>query len=120
MRIVDVVFAFPFIVLVFTIIAILGPGLRNMFFSIWLVSWVPYARIVRGEVLVAKRHEYVLGGARRSGFRSPRIMLGHLLPNVITPAIVFSMLDAVNNVGLGAALGFLGSVCRIPRPSGAR
>ena len=107
MRIVDVVFAFPFIVLVLTIIAILGPGLRNMFFAIWLVSWVPYARIVRGEVLVAKRREYVLA-AKALGFRSPRIMLGHLLPNVITPAIVFSMLDAVNNVGLGAALGFLG------------
>jgi peptide/nickel transport system permease protein len=107
MRIVDVVFAFPFIVLVLTIIAILGPGLRNMFISIWLVSWVPYARIVRGEVLVAKRQEYVLA-ARALGFRSPRIMVGHLLPNVLAPAIVFSMLDAVNNVGLGAALGFLG------------
>ena len=107
MRVVDVVFAFPFIVLVLTIIAILGPGLRNVFFAIWLVSWVPYARIVRGEVLVAKRHEYVLA-ARALGFRNPRIMFGHLLPNVLTPAIVYSMLDAVNNVGLGAALGFLG------------
>jgi peptide/nickel transport system permease protein len=107
MRIVDVVFAFPFIVLVLTIIAILGPGLRNMFISIWLVGWVPYARIVRGVVLVAKRHEYVLA-ARALGFKNPRVMFGHLLPNVLAPAIVFSMLDAVNNVGLGAALGFLG------------
>lgn len=107
MRIVDIVFAFPFIVLVLTIIAILGPGLRNMFIAIWLVGWVPYARIVRGEVLVAKRHEFVLA-ARALGFGRPRIMFGHLLPNVLAPAIVFSMLDAVNNVGLGAALGFLG------------
>jgi peptide/nickel transport system permease protein len=107
MRIVDIVFAFPFIVLVLTIIAILGPGLRNMFIAIWLVGWVPYARIVRGEVLVAKRHEYVLS-ARALGFKTPRIMFGHLLPNVLAPAIVFSMLDAVNYVGLGAALGFLG------------
>jgi peptide/nickel transport system permease protein len=107
MRIVDIVFAFPFIVLVLTVIAILGPGLRNMFIAIWLVGWVPYARIVRGEVLVAKRHEFVLA-ARALGFRRPRIMFGHLLPNVLAPAIVFSMLDAVNNVGLGAALGFLG------------
>ena len=107
MRIVDIVFAFPFIVLVLTIIAILGPGLRNMFISIWLVGWVPYARIVRGEVLVAKRQEYVLA-ARALGFNRRRVMLGHLLPNVLAPAIVFSMLDAVNNVGLGAALGFLG------------
>lgn len=107
MRIVDVVFAFPFIVLVLTIIAILGPGLRNMFFAIWLVSWVPYARIVRGEVLVAKRQEYVMA-AKALGFSNRRIMIGHLLPNIVTPAIVYSMLDAVNNVGLGAALGFLG------------
>jgi peptide/nickel transport system permease protein len=107
MRIVDVVFAFPFIVLVLAIIAILGPGLRNMFIAIWLVSWVPYARLVRGEVLVAKRQEYVLA-ARALGYWSPRIMIGHILPNVATPALVFSMLDAVNNVGLGAALGFLG------------
>jgi peptide/nickel transport system permease protein len=113
MRIVDIVFAFPFIVLVLAIIAILGPGLRNMFFAIWLVSWVPYARLVRAEVLIAKRQEYVLA-ARALGYRSPRIMLGHILPNVATPALVFSMLDAVNNVGLGAALGFLGLGVRDP------
>jgi peptide/nickel transport system permease protein len=107
MRIVDIVFAFPFIVLVLAIIAILGPGLRNMFFAIWLVGWVPYARLVRGEVLVTKRHDYVMA-ARALGFRSHRITLGHVLPNVATPALVFAMLDAVNNVGIGAALGFLG------------
>ena len=107
MRVVDIFFAFPFIVLVLAIIAILGPGLLNMFIAIWLVSWISYARIVRGEVLVAKRQEYVLA-ARALGYSSPRIMLGHILPNVITPAIIFSMLDAVGNVGLGAALGFLG------------
>jgi peptide/nickel transport system permease protein len=107
MRIVDIVFAFPFIVLVLTIIAILGPGLRNMFLSIWLVGWVPYARIIRGEVLVAKRQEYVLA-ARALGFNRRRVMFGHVLPNVLAPAIVFSMLDAVNNVGITAALGFLG------------
>ncbi len=90
-----------------------------MFFSIWLVGWVPYARIVRGEVLVAKRQEYVLA-ARALGFKTPRIMLGHLLPNVLTPAIVFSMLDAVNNVGLEQPSDFWASVCRTRRPNGAR
>jgi peptide/nickel transport system permease protein len=107
MRIVDLFFAFPFIVLVLTIIAILGPGLLNMFIAIWLVSWIPYARIVRGEVLVAKRQEYILA-ARALGYNRARIMLGHILPNVLGAAIVFSMLDAVGNVGLGAALGYLG------------
>lgn len=107
MRVVDLFFAFPFIVLVLTIIAILGPGLLNMFIAIWLVSWIPYTRIIRGEVLVAKRQEYTLA-ARALGFRRPRIMLGHILPNVIAVAIVFAMLDAVGNVALGAALGYLG------------
>jgi len=107
MRLVDIFFAFPFIVLVLAVIAILGPGLLNMFIAIWLVSWISYARIVRGEVLVAKRQEYVQA-ARALGYSDPRIMLGHLLPNVMTPALIFSMLDAVGNVGLGAALGFLG------------
>jgi peptide/nickel transport system permease protein len=107
MRVVDLFFAFPFIVLVLTIIAILGPGLLNMFIAIWLVSWIPYARIVRGEVLVTKRQEYVLA-ARALGYGRLRIMLGHILPNVVGIAIVFSMLDAVGNVGLGAALGYLG------------
>lgn len=107
MRVVDIFFAFPFIVLVLAIIAILGPSLLNMFIAIWLVSWISYARIVRGEVLVAKRLEYVLA-ARALGYGNLRIMVGHILPNVITPAIIFSMLDAVGNVGLGAALGYLG------------
>jgi len=107
MRVVDIFFAFPFIVLVLAIIAILGPGLLNMFIAIWLVSWISYARIVRGEVLVAKRLDYVLA-ARALGYGNLRIMLGHILPNVITPVIIFSMLDAVGNVSLGAALGYLG------------
>jgi peptide/nickel transport system permease protein len=115
MRIVDLFFAFPFIVLVLTIIAILGPGLLNMFLAIWLVSWIPYARIVRGEVLVAKRQEYVLA-ARALGYTRVRIMVSHILPNVIGTAVVFSMLDAVGNVGLGAALGYLGLGVQDPTP----
>ena len=107
MRVVDLVFAFPFIVLVLAVIAILGPGLRNMFIAIWLVGWVPYARLIRGEVLVAKRQEYVLA-ARALDYRGPRIMLRHILPNVLTPALVYAVLNAVDNVGIGAALGFLG------------
>jgi peptide/nickel transport system permease protein len=66
-------------------------------------------------VLVAKRQEYVVA-ARALGFRGARIMLGHILPNVITPAIIFSMLDAVGNVGLGAALGYLGLGVQVPTP----
>jgi peptide/nickel transport system permease protein len=63
MRIVDLIFAFPFFVLVIAIVAMLGPSVLNMFIAIWMTSWVSYTRITRGHTLVAKRHEYVLGAA---------------------------------------------------------
>jgi len=107
MRVVDVAVAFPFFVLLIAIIAMLGPGLRNMFIAIALVGWISYARIVRGEVLVARNAEYVLA-AKTLGYGDARIIFGHLLPNVITPAIVFSMSDVVLNILLGSSLSFLG------------
>ena len=113
MRVVDVAVAFPFIVLLIAIIAMLGPGLRNMFIAIALVGWISYARIVRGEVLVARNSEYVLA-AKTLGFGDARIIFGHVLPNVITPAIVFFMSDAVLNILLGSALSFLGLGVQAP------
>jgi peptide/nickel transport system permease protein len=107
MRIVDVVFAFPLIVLVLAVIAILGGGLLNMLIAMWAVTWVPYARIVRGEVLVLKQRDYTLA-ARALGYGNARIMFRHVLPNAAAPALVYAMVDAVNNVSIGAALGFLG------------
>jgi peptide/nickel transport system permease protein len=107
MRLVDIAVAFPFFVLLIAIVAMLGPGLRNMIVAISLVGWISYARIVRGEVLVARQAEYVLA-ARTLGFGDARIIAGHLLPNVITAAIVFSMADVVLNILLGTALSFLG------------
>jgi peptide/nickel transport system permease protein len=107
MRIVDVAVAFPFFVLLIAIIAMLGPGLRNMFIAISLVGWISYARIVRGEVLVARSAEYVLA-AKTLGYSDARVIFGHVLPNVITPAVIFSMSDIVLNILLGSALSFLG------------
>ena len=107
MRLVDIAVAFPFFVLLIALVAMLGPGLRNMIVAISLVGWISYARIVRGEVLVARQAEYVLA-ARTLGFGDARIIAGHLLPNVITAAIVFSMADIVLNILLGTALSFLG------------
>jgi peptide/nickel transport system permease protein len=115
MRIVDLVFAFPFFVLVIAIVAMLGPSVFNMFVAIWLTSWISYARITRGHVLVAKRHEYTLA-ARALGFRSSRVMLRHILPNVVSFVIIFAMVDAVGNILLGAALGFLGLGAKPPSP----
>jgi peptide/nickel transport system permease protein len=115
MRLVDVVVAFPFIVLVIGIVSMLGPGLRNLFIGIALVGWVSYARLVRGEILVAKHQEYVLA-AQSLGTPTARIIGRHILPNVIAPAVVFAMSDAVLNILLGAALSFLGLGVQPPTP----
>jgi peptide/nickel transport system permease protein len=115
MRIVDIFFAFPFLVLVLAIVAFLGPGLLNFFIAIWAVGWVSYARIIRGETLVAKKQEYVLA-ARALGYSHVRIMVRHILPNIFSAALIFSMADAVGNILLGAALGYLGLGVPPPTP----
>lgn len=115
MRIVDVFFAFPFFVLVLAIVAMLGPSLLNLFIAIWAVDWVSYARIIRGETLVAKQQEYTLA-ARALGYSNVRIMARHILPNVFSAALIFSMADAVGNILLGASLGYLGLGVPAPQP----
>jgi len=108
MRLVDIVTAFPFIVLVLALVFVLGPGKQSIVIAITAVGWVSYARIVRGEILVQKRLEYVLA-ARAAGLSDARIMGRHLLPNVITQAIVFSMSDIVLSVLAIVTLSYLGA-----------
>ncbi|HEX5498565.1 MAG TPA: ABC transporter permease [Thermomicrobiales bacterium] len=115
MRVADVVMAFPFIVLVIGIIAMLGPGLRNLFIAIALVGWISYARLVRGEILVVKHQDYVVA-AEALGNTSRAVLLRHVLPNVIGQTIVYAMSDAVLNILLGAALSFLGLGVQPPTP----
>jgi peptide/nickel transport system permease protein len=115
MRLVDVVVAFPFLVLIIAIVAALGPGLTNMYIAVSLVGWIAYARIIRGEVLVAKNLEYVLA-SKALGYSDLRIIVRHILPNVISPAIVFAVADVVLCILLGGALGFLGLGARPPTP----
>ena len=97
MRLVDIVVAFPFFVLIIALVFVLGPGERSIYIAITLVGWVSYARIIRGEILVAKRQEYVLA-AQSGGLSSLRIMGRHLLPNVITQAIIYAMSDIVQDI----------------------
>jgi len=115
MRLVDIVVAFPFYVLIIAMVFVLGPGTRNIYIAITLVGWVSYARIIRGEVLVQKRQEYVLA-ARAAGFRDGRIIFRHLLPNVITQAVVFAMSDIVLDILLIVTLGYLGLGVQPPTP----
>lgn len=115
MRLVDISVAFPFYVLVISILAILGPGLRNMYIALSLVGWIAYAKIIRSEVLIAKNLEYVLA-AKALGYSNFRIILRHILPNVINPAIVFAMSDVVMCILAGSSLGFLGLGVQPPTP----
>jgi peptide/nickel transport system permease protein len=115
MRVVDLFFAFPFLVLVIAIVAMLGPGIFNMFVAIWITSWVSYARIMRAQTVVAKRQQYVLA-ARALGYGRLRVMIRHVLPNTASAVIIFSMVDAVGNIILAASLGFLGLGAQPPTP----
>ncbi|MBX5444201.1 ABC transporter permease [Sphaerobacter sp.] len=115
MRIVDIAIAFPFLVLVIAIVAMLGPSQNNIFVAIWLVGWIAYARIVRGEILVVKRLEYV-EAARVVGLTDRAIILRHIAPNVITPVVVFAMADMVLNILVAASLSFLGLGTQPPNP----
>jgi peptide/nickel transport system permease protein len=115
MRILDIVMSFPFILLVIFIVAIMGPGLKNMFIAIWLVGWRDYARLVRSEVIVVKHLEYVQA-AKILGFSEARIILGHVLPNVVSSALTFAASDIVMCMLTGAALSFLGLGAQPPTP----
>lgn len=114
MRVVDIVVAIPFFVLVIALVFALGSGTRSIYIAITLVGWVAYARIVRGEVLVAKEQEYALA-ARASGLPTYRILLRHLLPNVVLQAFVFSMSDIVLSILAIVTLGYLG--LGVPQPT---
>ncbi|CAN5815124.1 ABC transporter permease [soil metagenome] len=114
-RIVDVVIVFPFLILVIAIVAILGPGLENMYLAVSAVGWVYYARLVRGETLVQKGAEYVQAG-RVMGYSPSRIVFRHIFPNVVTTSIVYLMTDMSLGILLGASLGYLGLGAQPPTP----
>ncbi len=107
MRLVDVMLAFPFLIMVLAIVAILGPGLRNYFVALAIVAWVPYARLVRSETLVLRKSEFV-EAAQTLAYPRRAILFRHVLPNAIAPAAVFVITDIVLTILLGAALSFYG------------
>jgi peptide/nickel transport system permease protein len=115
MRVVDIVVAFPFYVLIIALVFVLGTGERSIYIAITVVGWVSYARIIRGEILVAKRQEYVLA-AQSGGLSNLRIMGRHLLPNVITQAIIYAMSDIVQDILAIVTLSYLGLGIQPPTP----
>jgi peptide/nickel transport system permease protein len=111
---VNVVVAFPFYVLVIALVFALGSGTRNIYIAITIVGWVSYTRIIRSEVVSQKQRDYVLA-ARAGGLSTPRILLRHMLPNVVTQAVVFACSDIVLDILAIVTLGYLG--LGIPRPT---
>ena len=107
MRISEIMMAFPFTILVIAIITILGTGTINLYIALWLVGWMSYARLVRAEVLKLKKAEFI-EAARVAGFSDARILLRHILPNVISSSIVFAASDMVMCMLTGASMSFLG------------
>jgi peptide/nickel transport system permease protein len=106
-RLVDLTITFPFLVIVIAIVAVLGPGLINMYIAISVIGWVFYAQLVRAEIRVQKQSDYA-AAARVLGYSELRLIFRHLLPNSITPVIVYWMTDMAQDILLGSSLGYLG------------
>lgn len=107
MRFTDVILAFPDLVLAVVIVAIMGPSLDHVMYSVMAVSWPSYARLMRGDVLAVKERDFVLA-ARALGASDARILFRHIIPNAIYPILVVASLSTGSVVITAAALSFLG------------
>jgi ABC-type dipeptide/oligopeptide/nickel transport system permease subunit len=116
MRVLDVWMAFPYIVLAIVLAWIIGPGLRNLILVIGIIRMPQFARITRGSVLAIKEIEFV-EAASSIGQRSLLILWRHILPNCISPIIVYASLCVATAIGAESALSFLGLGIQPPTPS---
>jgi peptide/nickel transport system permease protein len=119
MRIIDVMLAFPGILLALAIVSVLGPTLRNLMIAVGISAIPIYARLVRGSVLVAKEQLYV-EAARVVGVPIPIILIRHIFPNVVAPIIVAATLGMGGAVLAAAALSFIGLGSQPPTPEWGR
>jgi peptide/nickel transport system permease protein len=116
MRIGDIFLAFPYLLLAISVVAVLGGGLFNVILVLAIAGWVPYARIIRGSVLSAKSQEYIVA-ARAIGVEDGSLLFKHLLPNVITPLIVYGTFAVAATIIAEAGLSFLGLGVGSTRPT---
>jgi len=107
MRITDIQLAVPTILLAIAVVAVLGPGLWNVILTLSVTGWTLYARLTRGEALTIKSRDFVQA-ARATGAGDLRIMVRHVLPNVLSPVIVVAVFAVANMIILEATLSFLG------------
>jgi peptide/nickel transport system permease protein len=115
-RVIDVLMAFPGILLAIALVAVLGPSLVNVVLALSVIGWVGYARLVRGQALRARELEYVQA-ARASGASSARIVVRHILPTAIPAVGVQATLGMAGAIIAEAALSFLGLGVQPPTPS---
>lgn len=119
MRLVDIQLAFPLMLLALLVVAALGPNLHNLVIVLALTGWVRYARITRAQVMTVSQREFVQAAiAMGAGHR--RILFRHILPNVLTPALVVATLELARTIVLEAGLSFLGLGIQPPSPSWGR
>jgi peptide/nickel transport system permease protein len=116
MRLTDTLMAFPLIALLIMLAAVLGPSLTTMLIVIGTTTWSRYARVVRADVMSLKEQEFIIA-ARALGAGDRRIILRHILPNVLAPVIVLATLGVGGVIIFAAALSFLGLGVQPPHPS---
>jgi peptide/nickel transport system permease protein len=115
-RVIDVLLAFPGILLAIALVAVLGPSLGNVVLALSAIGWVGYARLVRGQVLRTRELEYVQA-ARALGAGVPRILVRHVIPSALPAVVVQATLGMAGAIIAEAALGFLGLGVQPPTPS---
>lgn len=116
MRIVDILMAFPGILLSIAMVAVLGPSLNHVILALCLIGWVGYARLVRGQVLYLRELEYV-AAAHAIGASPARVIALHILPNLIAPVIVEATFGMAGAILAESSLSFLGLGAQPPTPS---
>lgn len=107
MRAVDILQAFPGILLAIAFTAVLGPGLAHVVLALSILGWVGYARMARGQALSLRSHDYVLA-ARSLGMKESRIMIRHVIPNLLTPLVVQATFGMASAILAESSLSFLG------------
>ena len=115
-RIIDVLMAFPGILLAIALVAVLGPSLVNVVLALSVIGWVGYARLVRGQALRAREFEFVQA-ARALGANSSRIVLRHVLPTAVPAVVIQATLGMAGAIIAEASLSFLGLGVQPPTPS---
>jgi len=116
MRIGDVQLSIPAMLLVIAIVAVLGPSLPNLVIVLIITSWVQYARVIRGNVIIIREQDFI-SAARVSGFPVSKIIISEILPNVLTPLLIVSSQQIGFMILLEASLSFLGLGVQPPTPS---